>query len=329
MDKTFEEVIRTLKETVFFKYDSYHLSLIKYAYHYSDLGNIISILNQKKIYSRKKSEEEGLMLNDNASTNVIGNTDDRIKEYVRFYFRPKTPTQYHNEGFKLESAEDSLDAHCPLPVFLLVDLISLLNADECSFSEISLARKNTNLMNSGQDFLDLPFEKIYHKGRIDTKVKEDIIAHRQAEIVIPNEYDISNSLMKIMVRSFAEKQTLINSLPLQMRDEYEPKIYIDSRKNFFNGMRLYINEVELSDSSVLIKFNCGEYDLSDEVCIKYVITNKVLNKIFKYEHIINVKPSYKVHMMNSIKNYDIEILINGHLAYKHSYSSNEDIDLPY
>ena len=42
------------------------------------------------------------MRSDNASQSVISVTMDDAKDYARLYFRPLTPTQFHNEGYKPE-----------------------------------------------------------------------------------------------------------------------------------------------------------------------------------------------------------------------------------
>ena len=65
-----------------------------YAYHYTDIQNAVSILESEMLYSRTQAEELHVMQNDNASRQVIDMTRDRITSYVRFYFRPLTPTQY-------------------------------------------------------------------------------------------------------------------------------------------------------------------------------------------------------------------------------------------
>ncbi len=43
----------------------------KFIFHFSDVHNIVSILNSGKLYSRARSMELGLMQNDNANSNVI------------------------------------------------------------------------------------------------------------------------------------------------------------------------------------------------------------------------------------------------------------------
>ena len=70
------------------------------AFHYTNLDNAVNILKSGFLYSRSQSSKNNLMQNDNASRKVIDITDPVIVNYARFYFRPLTPTQYYNEGYK-------------------------------------------------------------------------------------------------------------------------------------------------------------------------------------------------------------------------------------
>ena len=93
----------------------------KYFYHFTDVHNAVGILCDGKIYSRKKADELGKMQSDNASMSVIINTDKEAYEYARMFFRPTTPTQYHNEGYKpLALRNKSVNASCPVPVFFML-----------------------------------------------------------------------------------------------------------------------------------------------------------------------------------------------------------------
>jgi hypothetical protein len=66
------------------------------------MDNAIKILESGQLLSRKKLIEAGEMITDNASAEVIDNTDEAWKGYVRLYFRPRTPTQHNNQGFRPE-----------------------------------------------------------------------------------------------------------------------------------------------------------------------------------------------------------------------------------
>ncbi|KAA6337637.1 hypothetical protein EZS27_014298, partial [termite gut metagenome] len=64
-------------------------------YHFTHLFNVIEVLKSRKILSRNKAIELGLLKYDSAGS-VVGRTA-KAHPFARFYFRPKTPTQFYNE----------------------------------------------------------------------------------------------------------------------------------------------------------------------------------------------------------------------------------------
>ena len=66
----------------------------KFAFHYTDVTNAVSILDTGYLYSRVNAERMKIMKNDNASRQVIDMTISEAAAHVRFYFRPLTPTQF-------------------------------------------------------------------------------------------------------------------------------------------------------------------------------------------------------------------------------------------
>ncbi|MBD3234105.1 MAG: DUF4433 domain-containing protein, partial [candidate division Zixibacteria bacterium] len=72
----------------------------KYVFHFTDVNNAIKIINDGCLHSRARMETKGGIPCDIASPDIIASTDVEYKNWVRFYFRPRTPTQYRNEGFR-------------------------------------------------------------------------------------------------------------------------------------------------------------------------------------------------------------------------------------
>lgn len=127
------------------------------------MTNAVNILAAGRLYSRNQAKAKGLMVNDNASEKVIA-YNDFVTKYVRFYFRPLTPTQYYNEGYKHPDFrfDNNKNANVTVPVFFLLDLESMLNSGQMKFSATTLAGYNPSSVSTGvQSFTKLPFEKIY------------------------------------------------------------------------------------------------------------------------------------------------------------------------
>ena len=224
-----------------------------YAYHYTDVTNAVNILATGHLYSREKCNEKKLMQNDNASSSVISNTSTSIKNDVRFYFRPLTPTQYHNEGYKHPQVRfySDINANVPVPIFFLFDLQKMLeNIPEIHFTQMGRAGySNIALLNGIESFGKLPFEKIYSTGFYDKNVDGDLKAYRHAELAVPEKFEILPYIKCIVCRNEVECSTLKNLLcdyDEELFKKYRPYILNNEITNLpifeFNG--LFIAEIQ-------------------------------------------------------------------------------------
>lgn len=113
-----------------------------YLFHFTDIQNAVSILKEGALINRNEAQARGLMITDNASPEIIANTADELKNYVRLYFRPRTPTQASNEGFRPPQQRD-YNAHCPVPVYFIFDSKDVLARPDVCFTAGSLATNST------------------------------------------------------------------------------------------------------------------------------------------------------------------------------------------
>lgn len=211
--------------------------LAKYAFHYSDILNIQSILLSGRLYSRSVAKKLNLMQNDNASRQVIDMTNDDITKSVRFYFRPLTPTQYHNEGYKHPSVRYDRDtnANVPVPIFLVFDLEKLLNLEKTRFSECSQAGFGCPLCSTITEFSQFDFEKIYS---IDPYQYKEF---KHAEIIYPEMFDIDICLKYIVCRNEVDKESLLNLLKENQNvyKKYKSKVIVSKKERtlfYKNGL---------------------------------------------------------------------------------------------
>lgn len=226
----------------------------RYAYHYTDLINAVSILTSGHLYSRIQADSKGLMRNDNASRQVIDMTSSRATSYVRFYFRPLTPTQYHNEGYKHPAIRYCGDenANVPVPIFFLFDLEKLLSRKETCFSALTQAGHGNPLQSGEEAFAALPFEQIYSSGAAD----RDTLKYRHAELLFPVEYPIDESLRCIYCRNECERATFLNYLRLESPSafaHYQNSIRV-AGDGLFQRNGLFVESVSLHDNIVSFSF---------------------------------------------------------------------------
>lgn len=229
----------------------------RFAYHYTDIANTANILSCGKLYSRTRAKKLGLMTNDNASRQVVDMTQTEAVASVRFYFRPLTPTQYYNEGFKHPDLRYDGDvyANVPVPVFLLFDLERLLSMPGVKFSELPQSGYGSNLCDNVDDFANFQFDKIYSTGYVANF--DEVKRYRHAEILYPNEFEIDSSISAILCRNNIERTTLLNCLKEKDTKSYhrhKSKIKI-CKENMFENNALFIKECQYHSGTISITFS--------------------------------------------------------------------------
>lgn len=225
----------------------------RFLFHYTDIHNAIQILTDGRLYSRSRAEQLQKLALSSGSRQVLEYTNPEIRDCVRFYFRPKTPTQYQVEGVHSKSSlvqSAFPDAHCPVPVFLLFDAAAVLALPKARFSDRGLGGKGYRLGDSLEALKNLPWPKIYHNRWLDPQMEREIIACRNAEVIVPKEVSL-DALQGIFCRSEAEKDTLLHLLPQAQSWRYRDKISATLRHALFFRQRTFVEEVSfLPDISV-------------------------------------------------------------------------------
>ena len=230
-----------------------------YLFHFSDVHNIVSILADGMIYSRRDALNKNKMKSNNASVTVINNTDFVTKGLARLYFRPKTPTQYHNEGYKpLACRDKEINANCPVPVFILLDINPVLNLPDVYFAEKGLAGKGHPMQKGEDAFKNLDFYKIYHDGGYDKDTQAEIKEYKQSEVVKEGSLQIEPYLKCIVCRSSAEKDTLLfllKSHSLELYKKYRGLIMYRPKLNCFFNNGIFVESVTWSRDRICFRLN--------------------------------------------------------------------------
>ncbi|MGI5881075.1 MAG: DarT ssDNA thymidine ADP-ribosyltransferase family protein [Syntrophomonadaceae bacterium] len=252
-----------------------------YIYHFTNIDNAVQILNNGFIYSRNNALNMGLMESDNASPQVIEQTNDQWADYVRLYFRPRTPTQFNNEGFRPKE-DRALDSKCPVPIFFLFDAKGLLSRQEVSFSNMSLTKAHHQVFSDANGFKNLPFNLIYHDAAFPPEQRDLIVGSRHAEVIIPNQLDLDD-LKNIWCRSEAEYKTLINLLDPIARKKWQKKIGGGKKGNLFFRKWLFIEKVNFDENEISFIFNLPSYKCSP-FHAKVIIEEKNTGMMYKWEN---------------------------------------------
>lgn len=301
-------------------------------YHFTDVSNAISILKNKKIYSRNKAVDLKLMQLDNASSEIIEGSHGHVKDYVRFYFRPKTPTQYRNEGImsQKEQEDSTFKAHCPVPVFFLFRSWEVLSREDVFFTKESLAlHKEVSLFQGIDQYQALPFENIFHNRTLfnyQPEEKKQIIENRHAEVVVLDEFPI-NQLYRIVVRSYPEKDFLLSQLDEVDKNKYSSMIEVDSKKRFFFGLRAYLIKVMMNEQRILLTFNPGEK--KEELKVYIEVTDELNRVYFFGPKKIYLSRMPEIELPEGIQGrYKLDVFLEDIHIYQGFYE-NYNEELPY
>ena len=232
----------------------------RFAFHYTDVTNAVSILSSGYLYSRAEATKNDVMKNDNASSQVIGITRSEVISKVRLYYRPLIPTQYYTEGYKHQSLryKDDLNANVPVPIFLLFYLEKVLRLPGVQFSQETQAKKESVFLSGIEEFSKLDFDKIYDN---DYSTIQETKPYRQAEINHTNAMDISSCISCILCRNNLDRMTILNLL----RDEnyvafarYKDIIKTFNNNIFFNN-GIFISDCSYYENTISILFADSYY----------------------------------------------------------------------
>ena len=294
----------------------------KFVYHYTDIRNAVSILRDGCLLSRRQLTESGRDIVDSASPAVLAGTPEPVRDCVRFYFRPKTPTQYHMEGICSATtlAKSKFPAaHCPVPVFLLFDSAAILTRADCQFSDGGLGRARARLLSTAAELSQLPWHQIYHNRSFvsGSPAGDEIVFRRNAEVLIPQWVDLK-ALRAIYCRSEAEKETLLHLLNPALRKRYGRTIVSTLRSDHFFRDQTYIERVRLSRDDARFYFS-PETQSKGPFHLRVDHESGSARRHFENDDFSLNLFQLRVALSIKANQYTIRLKLDGHLAYSNSY----------
>ena len=169
------------------------------------------------------------------------------------------------------------------------------------------------------------------RSRTMTDRRRQIIARRQAEVVVPNRLDL-DALRFIVCRSEAERETLLSLLSPMARTRWEGKIEIDNGNwDLFVRDWVYVKSVKLERSSITFHFNFKSNLDQDGPFISVVsITDsqRGQNFVARREDQFTAKSEWRIEVYPPLDDYSVEFTLDGQIAYAGRYQ-NDWQDLPW
>lgn len=206
-----------------------------HAYHVTHMSNAVKILQSGRMKSRNKAQGE--------FTNSAGSVVERRHEahdFVRFYFRPKSSSQFYFEclGLSKENRYYQTYEHlgkpkCPLPVFFIFDIKECLEKfpELCWYSTGNMQADATQMFKvmDNPDYID--GKSLYSDDYATNKCA------RQQEFLVKDEVDLTQ-LSSLRIACYDEVQCewvkrLVQNTPFMSRIDVNPYVFIRRNQRLF------------------------------------------------------------------------------------------------
>ena len=243
------------------------------AYHFAHMSNAIRIINEMYLSSRNAAKGK---FEESAGSNV--HRTNKAHNYARFYFLPKSPTQFHNECLGKDRTMAYYDNNrrlglpkCPLPVFFVIDIEELLSVmpNKCYYSNGNMQADATRLYKVIDDPRRLNISGLYEKNNTSA---------RQQEFLVKEGVELNRlSSLRICCYDEIQKQLLLEAIKdsrFADRIEVDESLYCRYNKELTYDIR---------QNSVSITSN-----LEDDYCYSLVCEGEV-PKILNTDDIISDK----------------------------------------
>lgn len=217
-------------------------------FHHSPIENAITILTEGVLKAR--ADPAIHVQRDIAGEGVIDLRIDAHK-FVRLYFRPRTPTQFHIEGVR-KNHECEFGYQAPILVMFVLDAKPILTRDGTLFSNENMQRASAQLGSNAAFLAGLPWDKVYHEGVLAGD--QTIIRHRCAEVLTISPLELQDCLQWIYCRSEAERDTLLHLLGAA-GNNWRTKIRVSDDIRVFNRLLTYVEHVHLTPDGVIVELH--------------------------------------------------------------------------
>lgn len=193
-------------------------------YHFTHIENAVSIIQSGQIKARNYCQT----FKDSAGAQLIHKTGSDVKDFARFYYRPQTPTQWHNEG--LGKRRGNIYALCPVPIFFRFTLKSVLetHGSKCGSSSGNLAASSSHYGNSTA-FLEQCFDFDHVYSSLPEVGKQIFLRAAQQEFIVHqglNLEQLSLEDIEIICRNPQDKQTLLHLIG--KGSKYSSRVFLEN-----------------------------------------------------------------------------------------------------
>ena len=308
-----------------------------YIYHFTHFYNAIEVIRTKKILSRDRAQELGLLRFDSAGSVVLRSS--LAHPYARFYYRPCTPTQYYNEALGADSKLGKygpkpvydefgnkiwIDVFkskypkalnlglpkCPVPVFFRFDIEEVLSKmpDSCFYSDRNMQSNNPHVYKVTENAESLCVDYLYDTmerakarakcgGGWDETEIDNYMKYSQQEFLVKSEFDFS-SIESLKIICYDDQYTNILR-GIFVNDPICQKIYSVYELNEYDLF-------EKENRSISLNTQMDTSTISTDFMDDYYfnIKSSDLSSVkfdFSYADVLFENPSKEIHVRGKIK----------------------------
>jgi hypothetical protein len=288
-----------------------------FIYHFNDIRNIASALRHGRLYSRQECQRRGIPFVNVADQEVIQQST-WTHDHVRLYFRPHTPTQYHQEGIRPRSYRPH-DAHCAVPVFLLFESRSLLTQEGIEFTDGNFGSSGHQRGATATFLEGIPFQKVYHDEAFNPSTASSITYHRHAEVISAKDLDLVH-LKEIVCRTAPERETLLHLLG-EEAGQWRSRIRLErAGERLFYRQWLYVYEVQLIRDFILVRLRVPSVSGPYEVRVGVWMPDGTLLKD-KAAVVETLPSSFTIKLPASPEKVRFRLEVEGDLAFEGNLST--------
>lgn len=224
--------------------DCHRYSSLK-VYHFSHMFNAIDIIKNRKILSRNKAEASHSLKYD-AAGSVVHRTN-KAHPYARFYFRPKSPTQFYNEclgwdrtlktSYGKSYYSKACGLHlpkCPLPIFFEFDVREVITKlqDKCYYSTGNLQTNAASIFKVDETPGRIRTDNLYYDvSEVESLTKKYFAGEFVSKSTFMSKfYDYFNRIFEQSQQEFLVLDELdfsdLESLRIFCYDKYQKKLLL-------------------------------------------------------------------------------------------------------
>ena len=312
-----DEHIALWRHTLKGSYYSFRWKWPSRIFRHDPLQSIAIILKNNELLSRNGSE--GRRLIDAAAQEIVNNNTE-AHDYARFYFRPRTPTQFRIEGI-MKPLHMKYGTQAPMLGMMVFDARKILQIEGVQFSTCNMQRSEKRVGNDEEFFRDrMDFEKIYHLGGINGDYS--ILAKRCAEILLPSPFNVTGFLQHIICRSNAERETLLYLIGDELSELWREKIIVSDDMKVFERRHTYVESVQLDSEGIVYQLSPQLNNEKIKVEIKITNLSNSVNTLSYVNESMFARPPNKLKWRTPKNipsgNYIVEVKLENRSAYKNN-----------